>query len=420
MDKREKLEILAEGARYDVSCASGGSRRKKKQGALGLTVPTGICHSWSADGRCISLLKILYSNDCIYDCLYCVNGRSTEKRRATFTPEELIDITINFYRRNYIEGLFLSSAVQISPDHTMERLLYIVQTLRNKANFHGYIHLKAIPNASSSLIHAAGAFVDRMSVNVELPTRKSLQILAPEKKEEALLRPMGLIKERILKAGDEAKRFTKAPSFVPAGQSTQIIVGATDDSDLSILQRSHVLYKSFHLRRVYYSAYIPVREDTVLQRKPASPLLREHRLYQTDWLMRFYGFQVQEIVNRDYPDLDLALDPKSIWALRNLQFFPVEINKADYMLLLRIPGLGVRSARRIVMARKQGTLSLADLKQMGVVLKRARYFITCNGKYHGDISFQEEPLRRALLDEKPFHQPPLPFREQFSAMTGEV
>lgn len=397
MDIFGKLSVLADAAKYDVSCASSGSSRKNTPGGIGNGAVAGICHSWSDDGRCISLLKILFTNYCIYDCAYCVNRVSNDRSRASFTPEEVADLTINFYRRNYIEGLFLSSAVMKSPDHTMELLLKTVKILRDEYKFNGYIHLKAIPGADISLIQQAGKYADRMSVNIELPSRKSLKLLAPEKDFDKIIIPMKDIGKNIVENKEERRENPKLDSFVPAGQSTQLIVGASPEPDYHILKISEGLYQKFNMRRVYYSAYIPVNHNSFLPDLKKPPLLREHRLYQADWLLRFYKFKADELLNRDNPNFDIELDPKANWALNNLELFPVEINTADYELLLRVPGIGVKSARRIVGARRTGSISFFDLKKFGTVSKRARYFITCLGKYYGGIPLREELVKGRLI-----------------------
>lgn len=395
VELREKLNILSAAAKYDVSCSSSGSNRKNT-GGLGNGASSGICHSWSDDGRCISLLKILMTNYCIFNCAYCVNRVSNDLPRAAFTPEEVVDLTINFYRRNYIEGLFLSSAILQNPSYTMELLLRSVRKLR-ELNFNGYIHLKAIPGADWRLIAEAGTLVDRMSVNIELPSNEGLKLLAPQKKRETIIKPMSLIGSQIMEYKEERKRSTKIPSFVPAGQSTQLIIGATPDSDLRIMQLSESLYKSVHLKRVYYSAYVPVSNNPNLPALTSPPLKREHRLYQADWLLRFYGFEARELLDEASPNFHMELDPKSDWALRNLQHFPVEINRADYRTILRVPGVGVKSAKKIIAARRFHSLDFEDLKKIGVVLKRARYFITCRGKYFGEVSFKEDLIKEKLL-----------------------
>lgn len=397
MELLEKLKILADAAKYDVSCSSSGSSRKNSGEGLGNATASGICHSWSADGRCISLLKILYTNYCIYDCAYCVNRTSNDIPRAAFTPDEVAQLTINFYRRNYIEGLFLSSAVILNPNHTMELLLETVLKLRRDHKYNGYIHLKAIPGADLKLINKAGTLVDRMSVNIELPSSEGLKLLAPQKNKDAIIKPMIAIGSQIIQYSEERKLSKKAPSFVPAGQSTQLIIGATQDSDRKIIKLSENLYQKLRLKRVYYSAYVPVSTNSKLPTITTPPVAREHRLYQADWLLRYYGFNADELLDESQPDLDLELDPKSQWALRNLHFFPVEINKDNYQTLLRVPGIGVKSAKRIVASRQLGTISFDTLKKFGVILKRARYFITCQGKYFGDNNFNLDRIRQRLL-----------------------
>ncbi|HAS72789.1 MAG TPA: putative DNA modification/repair radical SAM protein, partial [Clostridiales bacterium UBA8960] len=372
MEPLDKLKILADAAKYDVSCSSSGSDRKGSKAMLGNTALPGVCHSFAEDGRCISLLKILYTNKCIYDCAYCLNRSSnTEISRAEFTPDELVDITISFYRRNYIEGLFLSSGVVKNPNYTMEMLIRVVKRLRTEERFNGYIHLKGIPGADATLIETAGRYVDRMSINIELPTTRSLRLLAPEKSRSDMIAPMGMIKERISEYKALSQRFKNTPTFVPAGQSTQLIVGATDDVDLKIIKISEALYNRMSLKRVYYSAYIPVGKHEIASQNQLGLLKREHRIYQADWLMRFYGFKADEILTVSEPNLDLEIDPKAQWALRNLHLFPVEVNKVSFMELLRVPGIGNITARRIVASRKFGLLSYDALAKMGVVLKRA-------------------------------------------------
>lgn len=396
MDVEEKLRILGAAARYDVSCSSSGVRRPGRKGKLGDTASYGVCHSWSDDGRCISLLKILLSNRCVYDCAYCANRSSAERPRASFSPQEVADLTIDFYRRNYIEGLFLSSAVWVSPDYTMERLLRTVRMLRLERGFRGYIHLKAIPGADPQLIRQAGVYADRMSVNIELPSERSLRLLCPQKNREDILGPMGEMTSGITSYREERKRFRKAPPFVPAGQSTQLIVGASPETDLHIVGLAEGLYHRYGLKRVYYSAFVPVSDDSRLPALARPPLLREHRLYQADWLLRHYHFTSREILDEGNPQLDEELDPKSSWALRHPQFFPVEINRADYEALLRVPGLGVKSAGRILRARKVHSLDFEDLKKIGVVLKRARYFITCGGRYYAGSKADPEIIRHNI------------------------
>lgn len=412
MDIKEKLEILSDAAKYDVSCSSSGSNRKSSKGSLGDASACGICHSFTPDGRCISLLKILLTNYCIYDCAYCINRKSNDVRRASFTVDEVVDLTINFYRRNYIEGLFLSSAIIKNPNHTMEMLTNVVERLRLRESFNGYIHLKAIPGADDALVKRAGSFVDRMSVNVELPSNDSLKLLAPDKESKNIFTPMSLISKSIIQNNDDRKIFRKAPLFVPGGQSTQMIVGATKETDLKILNLSENLYDKYKLKRVYYSAYVPVNSGKLLPEVTQPPTLREHRLYQADWLLRLYGFNVNEILNDKNPNLDVNVDPKCLWALNNLDKFPMEINKASYETLIRIPGIGFRGARKIISARRLGPLTFEDLRKMNITLKRAVYFITCSGRYYGDIKFREDTLYRALSpnvdltadSEKPFEQ----------------
>lgn len=398
MEVIEKLKILADAAKYDVSCSSSGSKRKNKAGGLGNASEAGICHTWTDDGRCISLLKILMTNYCIYDCTYCVNRTSNDLPRAIFTPDEIVDITINFYKRNYIEGLFLSSAVYQSPDHTMEMIYKVVRKLREEENFNGYIHVKGIPGADEGIVEKVGLLVDRMSVNIELPSEESLKLLAPQKTTEKILKPMAQIKTSIIKSVDERKRFKFGPKFVPAGQTTQLIIGATGDSDLKILRLTEGLYKGYHLKRVYYSAFVPVSNNPKLSTIKSPPLVRENRLYQADWLLRFYGFEARELLDETKPDFDLTLDPKCDWALRNIHLFPIEINKADYNMILRVPGIGVKSALKIVTARRFSTLDFDDLKKLGIVIKRARYFITCKGKHYGIKSMKEELIRMHMMD----------------------
>lgn len=396
MELQEKLRILSDAAKYDVSCSSSGSRRKSTAGQLGSTAAAGICHSFTPDGRCISLLKILMTNYCIYDCAYCINKRSNDVERAAFTVDEVVQLTINFYRRNYIEGLFLSSAIIQNPNHTMEMLTNVVKKLRTEYHFGGYIHLKAIPGASEELIHEAGLYADRMSVNIELPSATSLKLLAPDKKKEEIFKPMNDIKQNQIIHLEERKKFKNAPVFVPGGQSTQLIIGATPDSDLNILSLSEKLYQKYSLKRVYYSAYTPVNTGKNLPDLASPPTLREHRLYQGDWLLRYYGFKADELLDEKHPHFDTYLDPKTSWALNNLHLFPIEINKAPYPMLLRVPGIGVKSAHKIISSRRLAPLQFSDLKKLGIVLKRAQYFITCNTKYYGQVDIDEHKIRRML------------------------
>lgn len=395
----EKLEILSDAAKYDVSCSSSGSHRGNDRAGIGSAACSGICHTWSADGRCVSLLKILMTNYCMYDCAYCVNRCSHETKRAILTPDEICDITIEFYRRNYIEGLFLSSGVYRSSDYTTELLIETARKLREERHFNGYIHMKGIPGTDSALIQRLGRYVDHMSVNIELPSSQGLKLLAPQKTKESILRPMGDIKEGIAERKSLrllGGRRKKGQSFVPAGQTTQLIIGATPDSDRKILQLSQALYKKVDLKRVYYSAYVPMMTGPNLPALTKPPLLREHRLYQADWLLRFYEFSAEEILSDDAPDFDLYLDPKACWALRHPGLFPVEVNRASYHMLLRVPGIGVTSAKRIYAARKRAWLSYDTLKRLGVVLKRAKYFITCKGKFYG-TSTEPDFIRQQLM-----------------------
>lgn len=382
MDVQEKLQILADSAKYDASCSSSGSKRASKKG-LGNASISGICHSYSNDGRCISLLKILLTNACIYNCEYCINRRSNNIKRATFTPEEICYITVNFYKRNYIEGLFLSSAVIKNPDYTMDLIINTVSLLRNKYNFNGYIHAKAILGASSSSIKKLGQLVDRLSANIELPSEASIKLLAPSKNEKSVTKIMQQIKEN------------KNKNFVPAGQSTQMIIGATNDSDYDIINKSSQLYQNYSLKRVFYSAYIPINQSSLLPTLTIPPLKREHRLYQADWLMRFYGFKAKDLLEKD-DNFNLLLDPKITWALKNLNEFPKEINKVNYYELLKIPGIGPTSAKRIIKCRKKFKITFLDLKKMGVVLKRAKYFITCDNQYY----FKRDNFNKNFIEKK--------------------
>lgn len=417
LDMSEKLQILSDAAKYDVACTSSGVNRKGKGGMIGNASAAGICHAFAVDGRCISLLKILFTNECIFDCKYCINRRSNDVARASFTPREVAELTIDFYRRNYIEGLFLSSGIIKSPDYTMEQLCDTLSLLRNEYHFNGYIHVKAIPGADPLLIQRAGFLADRMSVNLELPTAESLEHLAPNKKRRHILKPMRQIQLGVqenryrledFRKQSPALREEKLPAlrqgkklFVPAGQSSQMIIGATPESDYQILKVAETLYQKFSLKRVFYSAFVNTTMDSslpVLEDGP--PLLREHRLYQADWLLRFYGFEASELLNEKQPNFNVLLDPKCNWALGHLERFPVEINKADYYTLLRVPGIGVNSAQRIVMARKTASLDFNDIKKMGVVLKRALYFITCSGKMLFPVKIEEDYILNHMLDIK--------------------
>ena len=368
MTLKEKLTILADSAKYDASCSSSGSNRKNMGGTRNPAY-SGMCHSFASDARCISLLKILMTNCCIFDCKYCINKRSNNVKRAIFTPEEICELTMNFYRRNYIEGLFLSSGIIKSPDYTMELLIKTIRLLRMKYHFHGYIHSKAIPGASTHLLKELGNLVDRLSANIELPTESGLKLLAPNKEENKVTKIMSYVKENHNR------------SYVPAGQSTQMIIGATKETDLDIMAKSEALYKSYDLKRVFYSAYIPVNKDKLLPMLKTPPLVRENRLYQADWLLRFYGFRVKDLLDEDNPNFNILMDPKANWALRHLNEFPKEINTVSYYDLLKVPGIGIKSAKRIIACRKNFKITFNDLKKMGVVIKRAKYFITCNGKY---------------------------------------
>lgn len=399
MELLDKLNILADAAKYDAACTSSGLDRSGHPGAIGSTTMAGCCHTFSADGRCVSLLKVLLTNFCVYDCQYCVNRRSNDVPRATFTPRELCELTIGFYRRNYIEGLFLSSAVVKNPDHTTELMIQTLHLLREEYRFGGYIHAKAIPGADALLTQQLGLLADRLSVNIELPSSPSLALLAPDKKKEAILAPMKQIRDGITSAKQELKVYRHAPRFAPAGQSTQMIVGATPESDRQILTLTQGLYDKFRLKRVFYSAYMPVSNSPLLPAPQGfqPPLLREHRLYQADWLLRFYHFRAEELLDENQPDLDPRLDPKCCWALRHLEFFPVEVNRADYETLLRVPGIGVRSAQRILTARRIGPLTFEGLKRLGVVLKRAQYFLTCSGRVLSGLHVSEDGLLRHLI-----------------------
>lgn len=397
----KKLSILSDAAKYDVACTSSGNSRGNNGQGVGNCINAGICHSFSADGRCISLLKILMTNECIYNCRYCLNRSSNDVPRATFTPQEICELVMGFYRRNYIEGLFLSSGILRSPDYTMELLYQTLYKLRREYHFGGYIHVKAIPGADESLIEKTGFLADRMSVNLELPTADGLKLLAPNKSRTRILKPMRQVQTRRMENKNELVLYRHAPKFVPAGQSTQMIIGATPENDYQILSVAEALYQKFDLKRVFYSAFVRVNEDSLLPALPGGPpLLREHRLYQADWLLRFYGFEAQELFSPEKPNFNVLLDPKCDWALRHLEQFPVEINQADYAMLLRVPGIGVKSAQRIVKARRMGGLDFPDLKRIGVVLKRALYFITCRGKTMYPIKIEEDYITRNLLDVK--------------------
>ena len=400
MSVMEKLRILTDAAKYDVACTSSGTFRGNDGTGLGNCVQMGICHSFAADGRCISLLKILFTNECIFDCKYCINRRSNDVPRASFTPDEICELTIEFYRRNYIEGLFLSSGILKSPDYTMELICAALEKLRKVYRFQGYIHVKAIPGASEELIQRVGFLADRMSVNLELATAEGLRTLAPHKTRDKILKPMRLVQNGRSQNAYELKVYHHAPSFVPAGQSTQMIVGATPETDYQMLHVAETLYQRFDLKRVFYSAFVSVNVDKALPAKTdqGPPLLREHRLYQADWLLRYYKFEAKELLTEEEPNFNPLFDPKCNWALRHLEYFPVEVNRAPYEMLLRVPGLGYRSAGRIVRARRLGTLDFQDLKKIGVVLKRAMYFLTCNGRMMYPVKLEQDYIARNLLD----------------------
>lgn len=401
MSIMEKLGVLTDAAKYDVACTSSGVDRAGDKSGMGNAVAGGICHSFSADGRCISLLKILFTNECIYDCKYCVNRISNDVKRASFSPDEICTLTMEFYRRNYIEGLFLSSGIIQNPTYTMELIYQAILKLRTVHRFFGYIHVKAIPGADERIIEQLGFLVDRMSINLELPTSEGLKQLAPNKHRKNILTPMRQIQTGIKVSKDEVAIYRNASKFVPAGQSTQMIIGATPENDYQIMSVAEGLYQKFELKRVFYSAFIQVNEDKELPSLPGGPpLLREHRLYQADWLLRFYGFSAGELLSEEKPNFNILLDPKADWALRHLELFPMEINRVDYQMLLRIPGIGVKSAQRIYRARKNTNLTFSDLKKIGVVLKRALYFITCNGKTMYPIQIEENYITRNLLDVK--------------------
>lgn len=401
MDVFEKLKILTDAAKYDAACTSSGVDRKASKGGLGNATACGICHSFSGDGRCISLLKVLMSNACVYDCKYCVNRISNDTPRATFTARELADLTINFYRRNYIEGLFLSSGVFKDPDYTCEQMIKTLKILREEYKFSGYIHAKAIPGADSLLLEQLGTLADRMSVNIELPSQNSLKLLAPDKSKHSILTPMSYIKNRIQENSTDLVRYNNASKFVPAGQSTQMIIGATPDTDFQILNLTENLYKTYKLKRVFFSAYMPVVQNSLLPAITTEPpLLREHRLYQADWLLRFYGFKADELLDENHQSFNPYVDPKCNWALNHMELFPIDINHASYSDLLRVPGIGVNSARRIVLARRSTKLSFEGLKSLGVVLKRAQYFITCSGRIADGIIFTKDMVLQSLMSQK--------------------
>ena len=400
MDVLEKLTVLTDAAKYDAACTSSGGTRTAKKGYIGntSTASAGCCHTFSADGRCVTLLKVLLTNRCVYDSKYCVNRRSNETRRAAFTPEELADLTIQFYRRNYIEGLFLSSGVFRSPDYTTELMIRCLALLREQYRFNGYIHAKAIPGTAPELVERLGFLADRLSVNIELPSEAGLNSLAPDKTKGAILAPMRQIQTRNRQSREELVKYRHAPRFAPAGQSTQLIVGATRDTDFHILRLTQGLYDRYGLKRVFYSAYVPVVEHALLPAKDVKPpLLREHRLYQADWLLRFYGFRAEELLDEDDPNFNPLVDPKCSWALKHPEFFPVEVNTASREELLRVPGVGMISARRILYARRARRLEHEDLRKMGIVMKRAQYFITCKGKILDGLKLQQDSILRNLI-----------------------
>ncbi|SDR73931.1 putative DNA modification/repair radical SAM protein [Christiangramia echinicola] len=395
---KEKLSILADAAKYDVSCSSSGSKRKNSNKGLGDSSGMGICHSYTQDGRCVSLLKILLTNHCIFDCAYCVTRKSNDIKRAAFKVQEVVDLTISFYRRNYIEGLFLSSGIFKSPDHTMERLIQVAKKLRKEENFNGYIHLKSIPGASDELMREAGLYADRLSVNIEIPTKSGLKLLAPDKKHEDFMKPMKKVKDEIIQYKQESKLIKSTPKYAPAGQSTQMIVGATGESDRDIMYSSAFFYKNYNMKRVYYSGYVPISTDPRLPAIGSQvPMLRENRLYQTDWLMRFYGFDIRELLNDSFQHLDMEVDPKLSWALRNRHLFPLDINMADKQLLLRVPGIGLKSTNKIVQARKYRKLNWQHLQKIGIAVNRAKYFITCDSREKELKDLTSEELKQLII-----------------------
>jgi len=420
LDVFHKLKILTGAAKYDVACTSSGVDRKAAAGGIGSAVACGVCHSFAADGRCVSLLKVLMTNVCVYDCQYCVNRRSNDPPRTTFTPRELAELTFNFYRRNYIEGLFLSSGVLKNPDYTCEQMLEALRILREEYRFAGYIHAKIIPGADSRLIDRIGALADRISVNIELPSQNGLRLLAPDKSKHAILGPMGYIHNHIKESSSDRKRYRHGPKFAPAGQSTQMIIGATPDTDFQILNLTESLYETYKLNRVFFSAYMPVAENAILPAIGTKPqLLREHRLYQADWLLRFYGFTARELLDERHQSFNPYLDPKCNWALNHMEFFPMDVNRASYNDLLRVPGIGVTSVKRIITARRTAALNFDALRKLGVVLKRAQYFITCGGKIADGLKITWDAVLRALMSEKAWgmyneNSPPHPAAEQLS------
>ena len=435
MEILDKLKILTDAAKYDVACTSSGAERgRPENGGMGTAVSAGICHSFAADGRCISLLKVLMTNHCAYDCKFCINRRTNDVPRAAFTPRELADLTMNFYRRNYIEGLFLSSGILGTPDNTCERMIEALRILREEYRFNGYIHAKAIPGADSMLVARLGMLADRMSVNIELPSQNSLSLLAPDKSKVSILKPMGYITEKIKENSAELVRYRRAPKFAPAGQSTQMIIGASPETDYQILNLTESLYQRYQLKRVFFSAYIPVAQNPLLPALTVRPpLLREHRLYQADWLLRFYGFRANELLDEKHQSFNQLIDPKCNWAVNHMELFPVDVNRAAYETLLRVPGIGVKSARRITVARRAAALRFEDLKKLGVVLKRAQYFITCAGKTARGLVLTPDAALRALISESrlgmlpqggeqlSFFAPPKPMGEDVTkCLTGQL
>ena len=401
MDVLEKLRILSDAAKYDVACTSSGVEKKAAKNGIGSAAAAGICHSFAGDGRCISLLKVLLTNICAYDCKYCINRHSNDVPRAMFTPRELADLTIQFYRRNYIEGLFLSSGVVKNADYTTEQMIETLRILREEYRFSGYIHAKAIPGADSKLISRLGTLADRMSVNIEMPSKESLTLLAPDKTKHSILKPMGYIRERIAENTKDIVKYKSVPKFVPAGQSTQMIIGATPETDLQVMRLTEGLYQQYGLKRVFFSAYIPVVENKLLPAiETEPPLWREHRLYQADWLLRFYGFKAMELLDEENQSFHPYVDPKCHWALRHMKYFPMEVNRASYEELLRVPGIGVKSAKKIIMARRVGKLNFDDLKKLGVVVKRAQYFLLCNGKKREGLAVNKAAFLQAMMSLK--------------------
>jgi putative DNA modification/repair radical SAM protein len=436
LDVFEKLEILTDAAKYDAACTSSGVDKKAAARGIGSATACGICHSFAGDGRCISLLKVLMTNACVYDCQYCVNRRSNDTLRAAFTPRELAELTIQFYRRNYIEGLFLSSGVLKNPDYTCEQMIEALRILREEYRFNGYIHAKAIPGADSILLSRLGTLADRISVNIELPSQNSLKLLAPDKSKHSILTPMGYIQNRIQENSTEIVQYRHAPKFAPAGQSTQMIIGATPETDFQILNLTEGLYRKYRLKRVFYSAYMPVSTSALLPAADTKPpLLREHRLYQADWLLRFYGFSAGELLDEGHPNFNPFIDPKCDWALHHMELFPLDVNRAPYSDLLRVPGIGVKSARRIVTARRTGPVHFDGLKKLGVVLKRAQYFITCSGKTAEGLKITQDAVLRSLMSESAlgrlqdgfqpeqlslFEQPRLTQEDVRKCLTGQI